>query len=328
LIASKTYIGRFAPSPSGGLHFGSLLTALASYLDARFNQGQWLLRIDNIDPPREIAGATENIIRTLEAFGLDWDGKVIYQSHRYPSYLGLIYKLVQEDLAYPCYCSRKQLSLHEKYPGTCRKKLGSQQKKNLIDELKKETQEVFSEKRPEKLNPHLFNYSIRFNTEGFNEKQLEFIDILRSKQSLPSSFSDFIILRKDRLPSYMLACAFDDIHDGISRLVRGADLLESCFWQRSLQSIIVKPKTNPIEYAHLPVIKNELDQKLSKQHYAPEVNDSEKEHLLLMCLKALGQKTPESVNSGSVSDILAWAVSNWRLENVPKHDIYFSDILC
>lgn len=334
LKKEKAYVGRFAPSPSGPLHFGSLLTALACYLDAKANQGKFLLRIDNIDPPREISGAGDEIIQCLKDFSLYWDGDVIYQSERYPLYVNFLITLIQSNLVYPCECSRKQLADHAQYPGTCRKQLSQTQKQSLINELLSDSQHVFMQDKPRTLTPLLSPYSLRLNTQDFAKEKLDFNDELLGKQYHPLDFSDFILLRKDRLPSYMLACAVDDMHDGITHIIRGSDLLESTFWQRCLQFLYLREilntestsETLSLHYAHLPVITNELNQKLSKQHHAPAVDSSQTQQTLLTALRALTQDVPETLCNAGTETILSWAMENWSLEKIPTGRIAFNSL--
>lgn len=324
-LNKQTYIGRFAPSPSGSLHFGSLVCALASYLDAKKNHGKYLLRIDNIDPPREQPGACDAIIKTLKAFHLHHDGKIIFQSERYPDYLDVCIKLIEQDLAYPCYCSRKQLSSFKQYPGTCRKILSDSEKKQIINSLKQDSEQVFHSTAQsttgQQLTPCLKPYSVRLNIQHLPKTEIDFVDDIRGQQKYPTHFGDFIIFRKDRLPSYMLACAVDDIHDRITHIVRGADLLGSCFWQRALQYYLADQHAPDIHYAHLPLMLNEFGQKLSKQHHAQEINSAEKNTLIIKALSALGQNPPQDLSKQAYPAILSWAESHWQIENVGANDL-------
>lgn len=331
----QVYIGRFAPSPSGPLHFGSLMTALAAFIDAKANKGKLLLRIDNIDPPREQPGAIENISETLKDFNLLWDDQVIFQSERYPLYLEFVIKLIENNLAYPCYCSRKQLSDYSQYPGTCRKHLDEVQKQTLIKELRDDSEHVFSATQPKQLSPLLSHYSVRLDTSSIPRDCLDFYDGIQGLQHCPKDFGDFILLRKDRLPSYMLACALDEIYDGINHIVRGSDLLQATFWQRSLQYLYLRinPRNSntqspelPFRYAHLPIITNELNQKLSKQHHAPAIYPDDSRNMLLRALSALGQNLPPSLGYTSNTDILLWAIEHWNLSSVPADSIAFDDL--
>jgi len=336
----RPYIGRFAPSPSGGLHFGSLVTALGSFLDAKAQQGEWLVRIDNIDPPREKHGAISEILHSLEAFSLHWDQSVIYQSQRIPHYLDICIQLINEDLVYPCTCSRKDLALYKQYPGNCRKLLSSQEKRTLIDTLKEEKVR-FSDRLPsDTIHLHHKEFSLRLRTQNIkleDTSSLNFIDNIQGKQSCPEDFGDFVILRKDGLPSYMLACALDDMQDSISHLVRGCDLLEATFWQRYLQRHIAslpwyqqryeQPQHHAsIHYSHLPVILNSQNQKLSKQHHAKEIDVNQRTQLLFLALKALGQEPDPTLVHEKHDDLLQWAIANWTHSEIPKRNQYFKTL--
>lgn len=328
--AKPTYIGRFAPSPSGLLHFGSLLSALASYLDAKKNHGIWLLRIDDIDPPREQIGAAENILKTLDAFGLHWDASVIYQSKRFSSYINTCIELINHNTVYPCFCSRKSLSEHSQYPGSCRKQLNTHEKNQLISSLHSLNKQAAQTKHPTTLQPILNNYSLRLVSEHSNLSAVNFYDLIQGEQTIPTNFGDFIILRKDSLPSYMLACGLDDVQDKITHIVRGSDLLEATFWQRYLQkryAELQKQTINlPRSYAHLPLIVNELQQKLSKQHHAPEIETHNKSELLYLALLALGQKPDKQLQQEESSVILEWAIAHWQLTSIPKQNIAFASL--
>lgn len=354
-MSKLNYIGRFAPSPSGSLHFGSLLTALASYLDAKSHQGTWLLRIDDIDPPRQQEGAIDNILSTLECLGLHWDHSVIFQSQRYPDYLAFCEQLIQADLIYPCYCSRKKLAEYTEYPGFCRRNLNQDKKQNLIDHLELHAQKVKTASNTDYLKPSLNSYSLRINCYK-KAPRIVFSDMLQGEIRSPANLADFVIFRRDSLPAYMLACAFDDAYDRITHIVRGSDLLESSIPQIFLQQLIhqfnhpaqdslhqanphqANPhQTTPYQnllplYAHIPVITNELGQKLSKQHHAPEINIQQGPELLVKALQALGQNPPTHLSWKSCSQILQWGIEHWDLNKIPKikqipfHGIPFQDI--
>jgi glutamyl-Q tRNA(Asp) synthetase len=319
------YVGRFAPSPSGSLHFGSLLSALASFLDAKSNNGKWLLRIDNIDPPREQLGSIKKILDTLEAFELHWDGPIIYQSQNLPNYLSTCISLIKDDLVYPCTCSRKQLAGHKQYPGYCRRKLSAQEKSSLINTVEKEMQKVFNSEDQLTLSPQLNSFSLRVNTQDFNMNALAFNDTLMGEQTAPKDFGDFIVLRKDALPSYMLACGLDDIQKNITHIVRGSDLLEATLWQRFLQ-IQTTHKQPKLSYSHLPLILNEQHQKLSKQHHATEIDPKENCSLLYQALCALGQNPDSKLIKESAATVINWAIAHWQLANVPAQNILLSSL--
>ncbi|MEX2326681.1 MAG: tRNA glutamyl-Q(34) synthetase GluQRS, partial [Pseudomonadales bacterium] len=233
------YAGRFAPSPTGPLHFGSLVAALASFLDARRANGRWLLRIEDLDPPRESATAASEIIKQLKAFGLLWDDEILYQSTRLEAYQSALDTLIEKKLVYPCTCPRR--SYKGLYPGRCRAR---------------------------KFNDTKDEFAIRLKVNGTG---IEIEDRLIGKCSwLPGkSFSDFIIKRKDGLFAYQLAVVVDDAYQGITDIVRGSDLLDSTPNQIYLGQILAYPD---IRYCHIPVILGEDGTKLSKQTGAEPVD--------------------------------------------------------
>ncbi|EPJ49842.1 MAG: hypothetical protein OFPI_22460 [Osedax symbiont Rs2] len=282
------YIGRFAPSPTGELHFGSLLAALASYLDAKSHQGLWLLRIDDLDPPREIPGASSKIIAKLESFGLEWDGEIIYQSQRHHYYQHALDKLLTLGLIYRCNCSRKAIqarSGHSYYDGHC---LNS------------------------KVTDKSCNYSWRFNTE---RKIICWTDDIQGQQSLHyPQLADFIVKRSDHLWAYQLAVAVDDQQMGITDIVRGNDLLAESAKQLAL---ITALKYNPVKYKHIPLALNLLGQKLSKQNLAPALSSQKISSSLFQALCLLGQNPDKALLHAEKSDILKQAILNWNVKRIP-----------
>lgn len=285
---NNTYVGRFAPSPTGPLHMGSLLAALASYLDARSRNGTWLVRMEDIDPPREMAGATDDILQTLQHYGLQWDGEVLYQSTRQQHYEATVQQLVQTQQAFFCTCSRTQIlaaSGSTTYPGTCR-----------------HCHSVPTEP-----------FAVRLQVA---DRDIHFHDALQGEQrcNLQQQGGDFIIKRKEGLYAYHLAVVLDDAHQGVTHVVRGSDLLESTFCHHYLQSVLGLP--HPV-YAHLPVIVNSEGQKLSKQTFAQPLPRSAPAPYLLYCLQALGQQPPASLRDAGAAGILQWACEHWRLASVP-----------
>lgn len=281
------YIGRFAPSPTGPLHFGSLLGALASFLDARAHQGTWLVRIEDIDPPREVAGAAAAILDCLQAHGLRWDGEVGYQSRRDALYRGAAERLLAEGSAFYCTCSRTELAQHSGiYAGRCRAC------------------------RQKPATPHAVRLQVETGT-------IEFGDLIQGRvaQDLARAVGDFVLVRKEGLPAYQLAVVVDDAAQGITRIVRGSDLLDSTPRQIFLQRRLGLPTP---EYAHIPVIANGAGQKLSKQTFAPALDNGAALQNLQAALDFLGQPPPDSAHRQSVDALLAWAIEHWRLENVPR----------
>ncbi len=286
---SSSYIGRFAPSPSGPLHFGSLVAAVGSYLQAKSQQGKWLVRIEDIDPPREVAGASEDILATLVAYGLVWDGDVIYQSQQTPHYEAVLATLNQQDLSYACACTRKLIKQQGGlYLGNCRNK-----------------------------NLAIAGNALRINVAKLAQPITHFYDQLQGDITLDVQHTDedFIIKRKDGLYAYNLAVSIDDINQGITQVVRGADLLPATGKQLSLYQLLTKPAPS---YIHLPLVVTEPGVKLSKQNHALAIDKQKPVPTLLKALSFLGHQVPEHVDKSSCATILNWAVQNWHLRNVPK----------
>jgi len=283
--APGLYRGRFAPSPTGPLHFGSLLAACASYLQARASGGQWLLRIENIDAPREQPGADELIIAALAAFGFEWDGPVLYQSARKSRHLELINRLLNDRQAYPCSCSRTDLARARRgplgaiYPGTCRN--GCTGKRVAI-----------------RLLTDLQPVSFQDRLQG------------RQSQCLELETGDFVIKRRDGLIAYHLAVVADDHDQEISEIVRGIDLMDSTPRQILLQQRLgfATPR-----YLHIPVAVDAQGQKLSKQTRAPALDLTRQGPTLVAAFKALAQSPPEELAHASLGDIWEWAIRHWSI---------------
>lgn len=285
---SPHYTGRFAPSPTGPLHIGSLLTAVASYVDAKANQGTWLVRMEDLDPPREVPGAAEQILDTLLHYGLQWDDKVWFQSKRHQYYQDAISALLSNGRAYYCTCSRSQIRAaagSNLYPGTCRRQTNTPNQ------------------------PHAVRLLV-------DDTPIQFDDLLQGRQTanLQQGSGDFIINRKDGLYAYHLAVVLDDAVQGITHVVRGTDLLESTFCHIHLQNALRLPHPH---YTHIPVIVNKQGQKLSKQTYAQAIPKQNPAPYLLHCLQLLGQAPPQSLKNASAQDILQWATQHWQLEKTP-----------
>jgi glutamyl-Q tRNA(Asp) synthetase len=288
LLSSGAYRGRFAPSPSGQLHFGSLIAALASFLDAKANHGKWLVRIEDIDTPRVVAGADSAILRCLERFGMHWDEDVLYQSQSIARYEAALADLKQRDLVYACACTRKQIAaLGGIYSGACKSKQLS-----------------------------FANNAIRFKQ---NAPCFEFNDLIKGRIKVEPNFAgeDFIIKRRDQLFAYQLVVVLDDIEQGITHIVRGADLLEPTVRQISLFNQLNKPAP---QFAHVPLAVAEPGFKLSKQNHAPAVDENHPEHALLAALCFLGIDLASEFKNASIDDILAHAIAAWSLERVPKNN--------
>lgn len=283
---SEGYRGRFAPSPSGDLHFGSLIAALASYLDARAHQGKWLLRIEDIDPPREVAGATSSIQHTLDSHGLHWDEAICYQSQQSQQYEQVLDWLQQQQLSYHCRCTRKQIQqAGGTYSGHCRQLgLGAE------------------------------GCSTRFKN---HQPVTEFNDGLLGQVHLPADMAceDFIIKRKDGLYAYHLAVVTDDIRQGITHIVRGSDLLEPTACQLALYKTFQQPQPH---YLHLPVAVTAPGKKLSKQNHAQALKAVDALLNLYQALQFLQQPLLPFTDYANTEALLNWAVQHWQTTLIAK----------
>ena len=284
-MTSTSYTGRFAPSPSGPLHFGSLVAALASYLDAHANNGQWLVRMEDIDPPREQPGAASLILKTLETYGMYWHGSVLYQSDRTGIYQIILDDMLAKGQLYPCTCTRKKLAGNNGvYPGYCRNKT------TIPDEL----------------------FSLRLKCPA---KEFSFDDRIQGRQTFSlGKLGDFILKRKDGLYAYQLAVCADDEFQNVTHIVRGFDLIDSTPRQLHLQNVL--GYRHPV-YAHIPVITLADGNKLSKQNHAPAIPVDEPRPALVQALKALGMSPDKDLQSSSIEDILKWGISHWQLKAIP-----------
>ncbi len=294
------YRGRFAPSPTGPLHKGSLVAAIASYLEAKIHNGKWLVRMEDIDELRNAKGAANSILHSLEAFGFEWDEEIIYQTQRKEAYRDALNTLKTNNLVFPCTCSRKFLRAQAEqnkiktgpfgniYSGTCIKKKFST------------------------LNPS--DYSIRIKV---TDHLIEFNDELlgRHKQQLKRDLGDFIIRRRDGLFAYQLAVVVDDAQQNITHIVRGEDLLDSTARQIYLQHCL--NFTTPA-YTHLPLIRCKRGDKLSKQTGAESIGEKANIPLLIDCLKFLGQNPPDTLQHESLNSVWQWAKQHWKLNKVIK----------
>lgn len=318
------YRGRFAPSPTGPLHFGSLVAAVGSYLDAKHHQGKWLVRIEDLDTPRTVKGAAGEILGTLEAYGLYWDDDVgratpanlsgiarptaLYQSQRTAAYEEAFQKLQAIGAVYPCCCTRKEIAdsaLHRGdelvYPGTCRNGIPAG-REGRAWRVRTDIQQPI---RPEPVKEHI----------GFDKLSpngvMVFNDALQGRitQHLESEIGDFVLLRADRLFAYQLAVVVDDAAQGITDVVRGADLLYSTPRQIYLQRLL---GLNTPAYMHLPVVVNAQGEKLSKQTLAQPVEKNNAAATLFDALVFLRQHPPVELRLSDVEQILGWAVAHWQ----------------
>ena len=274
----RPYIGRFAPSPTGPLHLGSLCTALAGFLQARKHQGLWLLRIDDLDTPRNIKGAADSILKTLDAFALHWDDREVYQSHCLENYEEILNDLAKNKLIYPCSCSRKTLS--DNHPCLCRNR------QTLPD------------------SP----YSLRIKAD---QRIVSFQDDLQGliSHQLAGQKSDFILKRKDRIIAYQFAVVVDDDLQQVNHVVRGVDLLDSTPKQIYLQQLLGLTTPN---YMHVPVIIDEDGYKLSKQTRATAVDLNNPQAVIFKLLCLLKQNPPGELRHAPATELLDWAIGNWN----------------
>ncbi len=288
----SNYRGRFAPSPTGPLHFGSLVAAIGSYLDAKFNKGEWLVRIEDLDPPRTVPGASDDILTTLEKLGMEWDGEVIFQSQRNEAYQAGVSRLSQTAIVYPCTCSRKEIADASTagidghiYPGTCREKVSHVGR----------------------------SAALRLTT---HQQPIQFTDALRGAvcQCLERDVGDFVLRRADGVYTYQLAVVVDDAAQNITHVVRGIDLLDSTPRQIYLQLLL--GYTTP-RYMHLPVVTNAQGEKLSKQTLAAPIDLSNALSQMIAALQFLGQNPPKALQQETLATFWQWAIENWRVDKIP-----------
>ena len=290
------YRGRFAPSPTGPLHFGSLVAALGSCLEARSRGGQWLVRMEDLDPPREQSGAAELILRTLEAFAFEWDGAVMRQSERSKAYTGAIAGLHARGALYPCACTRKEIADSDLaatvpdgkrvYPGTC----------------------------SDGIPPGRIARTTRVRVR---EEIIAFEDAIQGniRQVLRRDAGDFVVMRADGLIAYQLAVVVDDAEQSITDVVRGADLLASTPRQIHLQRLLRLPTPR---YAHLPAAVNALGEKLSKQTLARPLDPRRAASAIAAALKFLGQAPPPELGRAALREVWDWSLAHWDLGRVPR----------
>ncbi|MBJ9723302.1 tRNA glutamyl-Q(34) synthetase GluQRS [Acinetobacter calcoaceticus] len=276
-----SYSGRFAPSPTGPLHFGSLITAVASYCDAKAHQGKWLVRVEDTDIPRIYPGSEEHILRSLEAFQFEPDAEIIFQKNRLDIYESVLDQLKKEGLIYACQCTRKMLGSNAIYAGTCRN-----------------------------LNLDFQGQAIRVKVQ---DQQICFDDRLQGIHcsNLQHDLGDFVLKRRDGIINYQLAVVVDDYLQGITHVVRGSDLLDNTERQIWLGELLGYPK---LSYMHLPLAMNDHGQKLSKQNLAQALDLSKAPQLLQQAIQALGQP---NVELDQPKVMLKQAVAQWNIDLIP-----------
>lgn len=283
-----SYIGRFAPSPSGPLHFGSLIAATGSYLQAKSQQGKWLVRMEDIDTPRMVKGADSDILRTLERFALNWDGDICYQSQRIARYQQLLEQLVQQQRVYGCQCARKRImQLGGLYDGHCRS-LGLNR-------------------------PPL---AWRLKASGVSS---QFTDLIFGQQTIAPQLAaeDYIIKRRDGVFAYQFVVVVDDIDQNITEVIRGADLLQMTPRQQALCQLLNAPVPR---YGHLPLAVTEPGFKLSKQNHAAAISQWPESDVMASVLAFLGHPLPAELLKAPVTEQLCWATANWDLKQVPQQN--------
>ena len=278
--------GRFAPSPTGPLHFGSLMTAIASYCQVKSQQGDWLVRIEDTDIPRIQAGAESQILVALEAFGFEWDEEVVFQRERLALYEHALDQLKQQDFIYACACTRKQLQsnfgLSSTYPQTCRH-----------------------------LNLDFSGQAIRLKTM---DHLICFDDLIQGLccENLIDTIGDFVLKRRDGIISYQLAVVVDDAAQGITHVVRGADLLDNTARQIWLGQRLNVPR---LSYCHIPLAMNAQGQKLSKQNLAVSLDVNQAAQLIQQALQALNQP---NVDMDTPKNMLVQATTQWDIKRIPR----------
>jgi len=291
--AHRPYVGRFAPSPTGPLHFGSLVAAIGSFLDARSRAGRWLLRIEDVDAPRTVPGAADGILKTLERFGLEWNDDVVWQSTRLDLYRDAFDRLKAAGHVFPCACTRREIADSALardgsriYPGTCR----------------------------EGLPPGRTAHAWRVRVGG----RIAFDDRIQGRQEedLATEVGDFVVLRGDGQFAYQLAVVVDDAAAGVTDVVRGADLLGSTGRQIHLQQLLGHPTPT---YAHLPVVVNAAGEKLSKQTLALPVEEFIAPHAWFAALEFLGQNPPAALRGASLTELRQWALGHWSIASIPRN---------
>ena len=287
------YRGRFAPSPTGPLHFGSLVAAVGSYLQARTQQGKWLVRIEDLDPPREIPGSADDILRTLEALGMHWDETVSYQSQRHDLYQTALETLQRTGAVYPCGCTRREIADSSLagvdgpvYPGTCRAGL------------------------PPGRTARAWRVRTRDETIVFDDALQHTV-----QRNLAHDTGDFVVRRADGLYAYQLAVVVDDADQGISEVVRGLDILESTPRQILLQRLLGLPTP---DYMHLPVVVNAQGEKLGKQTGATAIGRDTATTQLVRALAFLGQQPPAELAGAHPDTLWQWAITHWNPVSIPR----------
>jgi glutamyl-Q tRNA(Asp) synthetase len=280
------YVGRFAPSPTGDLHLGSLYTAAASFLDARANGGRWLVRVEDLDGPRVVPGSADGILRTLNRFGFEWDGDVVHQSDRGGRYAAALDDLRARGLTFQCSCSRLQLAEDERYPGHCRN-----------GPLKRGT-------------PCATRVRV-------DEATVQFTDRIQGtfRQDVAAAVGDMLVRRRDQLFAYVLAVVVDDAAQRVTRVVRGADLLDNTPRQIHLQRLLGLPAP---DYAHVPLLMEPDGKKLAKSSRSVHLDPGTPLPLLIKVFDLLNLSPPPELNLATIPEAWIWATAKWNIDRVPR----------
>ena len=315
------YRGRFAPSPTGPLHFGSLVAAVGSYLEAKSRGGEWLVRIEDLDPPREQPGAASLILRTLEACGMGWDGNLMYQSQRREAYRAALARLESQGLVYPCACTRREIADSILAYAPARAAGGAHNappprasERAVAGEVLNDGALIYPGTCRMGLAPGKSPRAIRVRV---NHDPIEFEDILQGKlsQDLAAEVGDFVLLRADCLFAYQLAVVVDDAEQGITDVVRGADLLDSTPRQIYLQRLL---GLRTPRYLHLPAAVNAAGEKLSKQTRAAPVDERNPVPALAQVMDFLGQAPPVHLCRAPLAEFWRWAFAHWDAKRIRR----------
>ena len=280
------YVGRFAPSPTGDLHLGSLYTAAASFLDARANGGRWLVRVEDLDGPRVVPGSADGILRTLSRFGFEWDGEVVHQSDRSDRYAAALDDLRARGLTFQCSCSRLQLAEDERYPGHCRD-----------GPLKPGT-------------PCATRVRV-------DQAAIQFSDRIQGtfRQDVAATVGDMLVRRRDQLFAYVLAVVVDDAAQRVTRVVRGADLLDNTPRQIHLQRLLGLPAH---DYAHVPLLLEPDGRKLAKSSRSVQLDGGAPLPLLIKVFGLLNLSPPPELDLATIPEAWNWAIGRWNIDRVPR----------
>jgi glutamyl-Q tRNA(Asp) synthetase len=282
----RDYVGRFAPSPTGDLHLGSLYTAAASFLDARANGGSWLVRVEDLDGPRVVPGSADGILRTLSRFGFEWDGDLVHQSDRGDRYAAALDDLRARGLTFQCSCSRLQLAEDERYPGHCR-------------------------------NGPLKPGTACATRVRVDEATIQFTDRIQGtfRQDVAAAVGDMLVRRRDQLFAYVLAVVVDDAAQRVTHVVRGADLLDNTPRQIHLQRLL---GLKPPDYAHVPLLMEPDGKKLAKSSRSVQLDGSTPLPLLIKVFDLLNLSPPPELDLATIPEAWSWATAKWNIDRVPR----------